>query len=133
MQRRLARQQLLARLGEGYRRYPGRYKPEGRITLRALVMLADVGNQAGPGGLRRALQYASSRGEQSEAGFIRDLGRYVENIICRKYGDPNYGNTRGRHEAICEKYSLDGVDWPALADNIFREAPEPALTASACP
>jgi hypothetical protein len=114
VQRRLARQQLAARLEEGYRLYPAGFKPQGRIALRALVMLADVGNQAGPGGLRRALKYAGGNNIPGEAGFIRALGQYVESLISRKYGDPNYGNTRGRHEAICQRYSLDRVDWPAL-------------------
>ncbi len=55
VQHRLARRQLAARLEEGYRLYPPEFKPGGRIALRALVMLADVGNQAGPLGLKRAL------------------------------------------------------------------------------
>jgi len=42
----------------------------------------------------------------------------VENVIGRKYGDPNYGNTRGRHAAICQRYSLDQVDWPALRSGL---------------
>lgn len=115
----LARRQLAARLEEGYRLYPPEFKPEGRIALRALVMLADVGNQAGPLGLKRALKYASSRGVPDEAGFIDALGDYVEQVIRRKYGSPDFGNTAGRHDAICRQYGLEPVDWPALRASLF--------------
>lgn len=118
VQRQLARRQLLDRLETGYRRYPPRFKPGGRIALRALVMMADVGNQAGPGGLLRALAYASRHETVDEAAFIRALGEYVEGVIRRKYGDANYGNTRGRHESICRTYPLDRIDWPALRNQV---------------
>lgn len=129
VQRRLARLQLMDRLEEGYRLYPARFKPAGGIARRALVMMADVGNQAGPGGLRRALQYAADLGD--EAAFIRALGQYVENIISRKYGDPNYGNTRERHLVICRNYSLARLDWPALKAKIALEDPQPQLPSTA--
>jgi hypothetical protein len=119
VQRRLARHQIVARLEEGYQRYPARFKPRGAIALRALIMMADVGNQAGPGGLKGALQFAANQGE--EPAFIRALGRYVENIISRKYGDPNYGNTVGRHLDICQQYPLTRVDWPALKTRLAPE------------
>jgi hypothetical protein len=123
VQRRLARQQLAARLQEGYALYPARFKPGGRIALRALVMLADVGNQAGPLGLRRALNYAASRGLTAEVRFIDALGDYVETLIRRKYGSPDFGNTAGRHDALCRAYSLDRVDWPALRAGLESELP----------
>jgi len=113
VQHRLARRQVAQLLTAGYEAYPARFKTEGRVALRALVMMADVGNQAGPLGLRRALKFAESR-EGGEAAFIRALGTYVENLISRKYGDPNYGNTVGRHEAICARCGLEPVDWPKI-------------------
>jgi hypothetical protein len=87
------------------------------------MMMADVGNQAGPLGLRRALG-AAAPGRGDEARFIMALGEYVESIIRRKYGDPNFGNTRGRHEAICRQFSLEPVDWPALRARLVLETPE---------
>jgi hypothetical protein len=122
VQRSLARRQLAALLQEGMSLYPERFQPEGRIALRALVMMADVGNQAGPLGLQRALRAAAARGLMDEASFIRALGEYVENLIRRKYGDPNFGNTRGRHAAICSRYGLEPVNWPALAARLAAEA-----------
>ncbi len=114
VQRTLARQQLSASLEAGCRLYPEGFKPGGAVALRALVMMADVANQAGPGGLRQALKYARRRTIAGEAAFIRALGEYVENLIASEYGDPDYGNTRGRHEAICRRYPLDRVDWAVL-------------------
>jgi hypothetical protein len=124
VQRRLARWQLADLLKEGYSLYPERFKPGGRIALRALMMMADVGNQGGPLAVRRALGYAASRGPADEARFIEALGDYVENLIRRKYGDPNYGNTAARHEAICRACSLEPVDWPALRARLALENPE---------
>lgn len=123
VQRRLARWQLAALLEDGWRLYPQRFKPGGGIALRALMMMADVGNQAGPLGLRRALE-AAAPGRADEARFIRALGEYVEGLIRRKYGDPNFGNTRGRHEAICRQFSLEKVDWPGLRARLALETPE---------
>jgi hypothetical protein len=123
VQRRLARWQLAALLEDGWRLYPQRFKPDGGIALRALMMMADVGNQAGPLGLKRALE-AAAAGPADEARFIRALGEYVESIIRRKYGDPNFGNTCGRHEAICRQYSLEKVDWPGLRARLALENPE---------
>lgn len=115
VQRQVARQEMLNRLKNGYRRYPEHFKPEGRIALRALVMMADVGNQVGPGGLRHALDYARRSSPTNEAEFIRKLGEYVENIIARKYGNPNYGDTLGRHRRIIKQFPMARVDWPRLA------------------
>jgi hypothetical protein len=119
----LARRQLADRLQEGYCRYPAAFKPGGAIALRALVMMADVGNQAGPGGLRRALSAAAAQGLDAEADFIAALGDYVEDIIRRKYGDPNFGNTAGRHAVICRDYGLERVDWPALLAKLSLKDP----------
>jgi hypothetical protein len=91
-------------------------------------MMADVGNQAGPGGLRRALSAAAARG-LDEAGFIGALGDYVEDIIRRKYGDPNFGNTAGRHAVICRNYGLNRVDWPALLAKLSLKDPDFPLPA----
>jgi hypothetical protein len=121
VQRTLARRQLADLVEAGYALYPARFKPGGRIALRALVMLADVGNQAGPLGLKRALNNAASRGLADEARFIDALGDYVEEIIRRKYGSPNYGNTAGRHAAISRDYGLDRVNWPALRAETSRD------------
>ncbi len=129
VQHQLARRQVAARLEDGYSLYPERFKPGGRIALRALVMMADVANQAGPLGLRRALSSAASRAATDEARFIRALGEYVEDIIRRKYGSPTYGNTTGRHEAICTNYSLDRMDWPALRAEMAEETPGAGATA----
>jgi hypothetical protein len=128
-QRDLARRQLADRLQEGYRRYPAEFKPGGAIALRALVMMADVGNQAGPGGLRRALSAAAAQGLDDEADFIAALGDYVEDIIRRKYGDPNFGNTAGRHAVICRTYGLNRVDWPALLAKLSAKDPDSPLPA----
>jgi hypothetical protein len=113
VQRLEARRRLAALVGQGLRLYPERFQAGGKIALRALVMLADVGNQAGPGGLRRALAFAARRYPGDEARFIRGLGEYVERLVAAEYGDPNFGNTRGRHEALCRQYSLKKVDCPA--------------------
>jgi hypothetical protein len=114
VQRTLARQDMLARLADGYELYPEKYKPNGFIAQRALMMMADVGNQAGQAGLKRALAQAIQGPSATEDAFIRALGKYVEDIIARKYGNPNYGDTQGRHERICQNYSLDRVNWPAI-------------------
>ena len=98
VQRTLARQDMLARLADGYELYPEKYKPNGFIAQRALMMMADVGNQAGQAGLKRALAQAIQGPSATEDAFIRALGKYVEDIIARKYGNPNYGDTQGRHE-----------------------------------
>lgn len=110
---------MIARLEDGYRRYPARFKPGGQIALRALVMMADVANQAGPGGLRQALKYAQRSGAD-EPSFIRALGTHVERLIAGEYGDPNYGNTQGRHQVICRQYSLNRLDWPALKEKVTQ-------------
>jgi hypothetical protein len=128
-QRNLARRQLADRLQEGYSRYPAEFKPGGAIALRALVMMADVGNQAGSGGLRRALSAAASKGLDAEVGFIAALGDYVEEIIRRKYGDPNFGNTAGRHAVICRTYGLNRVDWAALLAKLAAKDPDSPLPA----
>jgi hypothetical protein len=114
VQRSLARRQIASLVDAGFRLFPACFKPEGLIALRALVMLADVGNQAGPGGLRRALAFAARRYPTDEAAFIHGLGEYVERVVAGKYGDPDFSNTRGRHEALCRQYPLQPVDWPAL-------------------
>jgi hypothetical protein len=132
VQRRLARWQLADLVKEGYSLYPERFKPGGRIALRALMMMADVGNQAGPLGLRRALE-AAAPDPADEDRFIRALGEYVEDLIGRKYGDPNFGNTRGRHEAICRQFSLEKVDWPALRARLALENPEAGTPGSGQP
>ena len=44
VQRTLARQDMLARLADGYELYLEKYKPNGFIAQRALMMMADVGN-----------------------------------------------------------------------------------------
>lgn len=129
VQRSLARRQLAALLREGLALYPEGFQPGGRIARRALMMMADVGNQAGPLGLKRALRAAAARGLTDEARFIRALGEYVEDLIRRKYGDPNFGNTAGRHAAICSKYSLEGADWPVLEARLAAEANESRLPA----
>ena len=49
---------MLARLADGYELYPEKYKPNGFIAQRALMMMADVGNQAGQAGLKMALAQA---------------------------------------------------------------------------
>jgi hypothetical protein len=129
VQRHLARQEVTARLDEGCRLYPSRFQTGGRIALRALVMLADVANQSGPGGLRRAVEYARARLTADEAAFIGNIGRYLEQLVAHKYGDPDFGNTRGRHEDICRRYPLDRVDWPALRAQAIQEggsSPAPA-------
>ena len=105
---------MLARLTDGYEFYPEKYKPDGYIAQRALMMMADVGNQAGPGGLKKALATASQGASGNEDIFIRALGEYVEDIMASKYGDPNYGDTQGRHRRICQNYSLERVNWPAI-------------------
>lgn len=118
VQRQVARQETMDKLREGYRHYPERFKPKGKIALRALVMMADVGNQAGPRGLIRGLGYARQHGLENEEKFIRKLGEYVENIIARKYGDPNYGDTQGRHGRLIRQYSMARVDWPELEQSL---------------
>jgi len=77
-----------------------------------------VGNQAGPGGLERAIASAARRYPEDEARFIQGLGEYVEGLVAAEYGNPDFGNTRGRHEALCRQYSLEKVDWPKLAGTI---------------
>ena len=114
VQRKLARRDMLARLTDGYELYLEKYKPDGCIAQRALMMMADVGNQAGPRGLEGTLAQAGQGASENEATFIRALGEYVEDIIARKYGDPNYGDTQGRHGRICQNYSLERVNWPAI-------------------
>jgi len=89
---------MLARLADGYELYLEKYKPNGFIAQRALMMMADVGNQAGQAGLKRALAQAIQGPSATEDAFIRALGKYVEDIIAREYGSPNYGDTQGRHE-----------------------------------
>ena len=81
VQRTLARQDMLARLADGYELYPEKYKPNGFIAQRALMMMADVGNQAGQAGLKRALAQAIQGPSATEDAFIRALGKYVEDII----------------------------------------------------
>jgi hypothetical protein len=124
VQHSLARRQVAELLAAGYAGYPARFKKDGRMALRALVMMADVGNQAGPLGLRRALKFAAAREAAGEAAFIRALGTYVENLISRKYGHPNYGNTVGRHEAICVRYGLEPVDWAKIKMQLDSEKRE---------
>lgn len=119
VQRQVARQDMLDRLRDGYHRYPENFKKDGKIAQKALVMMADVGNQAGPGGLRQALVYAGQAGLSDEEKFIGRLGTYVENIIARKYGNPNYGNTQGRHQQIMHNFSMAKVDW-AKMDEITK-------------
>jgi len=119
VQRVEARRRVAALVAQGLRLYPARFKAGGCIALRGLMMLADVGNQAGPGGLRRALTFAARRYPGDEARFIRGLGEYVERLVAAEYGDPSYGNTRGRHEALCQKYPLEKVDWPKMAGTRF--------------
>jgi hypothetical protein len=114
VQRQLARHDMLARLTDGYELYPEKYKPDGYIAQRALMIMADVGNQAGSGGLKRALAKAGQGPSQTEDAFILALGKYVEDIMASKYGDPNYGDTQGRHARICQNYSLERVNWPAI-------------------
>jgi hypothetical protein len=119
VQRALARKMAMAKLQDGYQRYPEEYKPEGQIALQALVMMADVGNQSGPGGLRKAIAYAKDQEAADEETFIQFLGEYVENIIAAKYGDPNYGDTQGRHNRIRQTYSMERLDWPHLAQTVL--------------
>lgn len=119
VQRKLARQDMLARLTDGYELYPEKYKPDGYIAQRALMMMADVGNQAGPGGLKKALARAGQGASENEDAFIRALGEYVEDIVASKYGDPNYGDTQGRHGRICQNYSLERVNWPAIKAGVM--------------
>jgi hypothetical protein len=114
VQRKLARKDMLARLTDGYELYPEKYKPDGYIAQRALMMMADVGNQAGPGGLKGALVKAGQSTCANEDTFIRALGGYVEDIMASKYHNPNYGDTQGRHKRICQNYSLERVNWPVI-------------------
>ncbi len=118
MQRDQARRRVAALVDQGLRLYPAPFQAEGKIALRGLMMLADVGNQAGPGGLKRALAFAARRYPRDEARFIRGLGEYVERLVAAEYRDPNFGNTRGRHEALCRQYPLEKVDWPKLTATI---------------
>jgi hypothetical protein len=75
VQRTLARQDMLARLADGYKLYPEKYKPNGFIAQRALMMMADVGNQAGQAGLKRALAQAIQGPSATEDAFIRAPGK----------------------------------------------------------
>ena len=116
VQREEARKLIMTNLKRAYDRYPEQFKPQGKISLRAMVMMADVGNQAGPNGLLKAIEYANENAASSdEADFIEKIGVYVENRIARKYGYPNYGATQERHQKIIYDYALtEKLDWPEL-------------------
>jgi len=48
------------------------------------------------------------------------LGEYVEHLVATEYGHPDYGNTRGRHDALCRQYPLEKVDWAGLKAALDR-------------
>lgn len=56
---------MLARLADGYELYPEKYKPNGYIAQRALMMMADVGNQAGQGRAEEGSGTSHSRSKRN--------------------------------------------------------------------
>ena len=47
---------MLARLADGYELCPEKYKPNGFIAQRSLMMMADVGNQAVQAGINERIR-----------------------------------------------------------------------------